>query len=256
MSRNIIFLVFTLVSLSVCQMNCTYKDPLGNTYDFTNLRNNQMDYTMQTVWGKVWLNFCGSIINTLCGSGVSGCQQWDPNTPAGKAALGKFNTQTYTGEGGLISVTYTNGGGGRSEIINLECDENSGVGQPIFTSVNPPLTYNFQWNTSYACAPNLCTSASTCGQCTANNCKWCLDTSSCISLQKKTCLNFITHSQYCPATVCTQYSASCDECLDQNAQCDWCLDSNSCIDISDAESCGDVYNNPKYCPSSNLIVIN
>jgi len=246
--------IFSLIPYSFCQ-NCTYTDADGYTYDFSSIRNYQMDYFIVTPSWKVWLNFCGPLVSQLCGSGVSGCMQWDPSTPTGKASIGMENTVVFSGESGSITATFTGGKSGRSEVINFFCDPTVGVGVPFYVNEGPLLTYNFQWNTSFAC-PLACSQDKDCNDCANSGCKWCLDSNSCIWVEDTSCMNFITNSEYCPETKCSLFSDSCSDCLEHNDECDWCLDSQSCIQIKDAQSCGNVFNDPTYCPSSSSVVIN
>jgi len=246
---KILLVVLALVSVSLCQNGCTYTDQNGVSYNFSALRSDTTDYLIKVNYfgsnWNFWLNICGPIISALCGQGVSTCFQWDPSTPAGKASLGMASTQTFGGENGKIIASFSNGGGGRSETITFLCNSTAGVGHPSYLNESK-LHYNFVWPTAAACA---CGQADDCYECAEEGCKWCLDTDSCIGINDDTCMSFITKPNYCPGADCSPYT-TCDDCLQFNAICDWCLDSESCIDIEYANSCGDVLNNPSFCPSN------
>jgi len=205
---------------------------------------------------------CTSLVTQTCGTspgGVAGCQQWSPQTPAGKAILGIVNTLQFSdgsGQNGqTVIATYSGGAGNRVLRYNFICNLEIVVGSPVFYIENPSFVYNFNWETSYACGS---CNGNDCQSCTSSSsCEWCLDSSACISVDTQNCNNFITNATFCPASPCLQYS-TCTTCLSggNNAMCDWCLTDNSCIPISQAHQCGNVYNNPVFCSSEkNQIVI-
>jgi len=145
------------------QFPCTWTDP--NTGDIYNLAPlvGDADY-YQNVTSKKWwvyINICRTVVSTACGTvtgGVGGCQVWQPSNPTGKAVMGLANSisfmtlqnQTYEGQKGL---TFTGGGGGRSFTLDLQCVPNAGVGTPLFEE-EVTLSYNFGWQTQYACPLN------------------------------------------------------------------------------------------------------
>jgi len=149
----------------------------GNSYDLSGLTNNAVDYKIAyappDAKKNVWLNICRPLINTLCGTGLAGCQQWDPNNSGGKASIGATASQSfaygtqYSGSTGLM-LKY--GGGAlannipRSMEIDFICSPGSGIGTPSYvTEVSSSATYIFTWTTQYACSTNGGTTGGTTG---------------------------------------------------------------------------------------------
>jgi len=145
---------------------CTWTDPSnGDKYDLSKLVNNTGDY-FQNVTAKkwwVWINICRGLVINTCGTvqgGVGACQQWDPQTPQGKALLGTSSSVVYgslqrgtKGQKGL-SAKYSGGLGGRSFELDLQCTPKGGIGTPTFEIEQPTNYYNFGWATQYACPTN------------------------------------------------------------------------------------------------------
>jgi len=156
-------LLFFSYSNAQSTYGCTFANAqTGDQYNFTGLLNSQTDYTLQTTGGKVWINVCRNIISTLCGSNnIAACQQWDPNTPAGKATLGLTTTaqfvplvrSTTQGQKGA-TLRFANGTGGRAFELDFQCDPKASIGSPTFELETPKLFYNFAWTTSFACPTN------------------------------------------------------------------------------------------------------
>jgi len=111
----------------------------------------------------VWINVCRNLISTICGSSnIAACQQWDPNTPAGKATLGLTTTaafvplvRTTTANQKGATLRFANGTGGRAFELDFQCDPSiTTIGAPTFEIETPKLFYNFAWATSLACPTN------------------------------------------------------------------------------------------------------
>jgi len=255
MSR-ILLLAVALISAVSCQSNCIYTDPMGNNYNFNGLRNNSGDYVVNVYPSQYFtLNFCGPVVSNCAGVyGASGCQI----NAGGLMFIGYASTLNFTSAAtGTVMASFSNGTGGRREVITFVCNLYAGVGAPNFTGEFPYRTFNFQWNTSLACPfqtnssnNTMCNIADDCYDCTGlSGCEWCLETDTCVPWSNG-CKSFITKPQYCPSVECESLY-SCEDCLEYNDYCDWCLDSSSCIDITYAHRCGDVYNDPFFCPSYN-----
>jgi len=270
MYTNLIVVVLSLlvtiaytkdISLEGTPIPCSWTNPeTGDQFDMSSLSNNITDYKMNydTTDPKklIWINLCRPLVNTLCGTTVAGCQQWDPTNNNGKATIAIANTlqfswgtQSIGGEGLIATLT----GGTMSNGIprNMEIDFVCTIGQtspPVYISeIKTTLTYVFEWKTEYACPVSSCQDFTYCTSCTTAGCTWCLESSSCENEQP--CHNFIKNPKYCPTNPCTLFQ-SCESCTSQNSSCDWCLDSNSCIPISEQDSCSNVINWPQYCPAS------
>jgi hypothetical protein len=102
----------------------------------------------------VWINICRATVTKVCGSGVSVCQQWNPNDPDAKASLGSYASQTFKDLDPQfigLQVLYSGGDSGRQTQINFICDSGEEVGYPRFVMENPDRHYIFQWVTKYAC---------------------------------------------------------------------------------------------------------
>jgi len=163
------FAMLTLVALSLLILaeaqhspkTCSWKDPkTGQHFDLSPLINNKVDYFLpkKTVANQdwdVWINVCRDLVAQTCGAGVAGCQQWDPKSTGGHAAMGTLASAAYQhiGVANAIGVTvqYTGGGGNRKMEIDFVCDSSVGTGMPGFTAESPPLHYNFLWKTKHAC---------------------------------------------------------------------------------------------------------
>jgi len=150
----------------ITKKKCTYKIPHSNqVVDLSKLANSKQDYFIpknsvpKQTW-DVWINVCREIVGAPgkpqpCGSGISGCQQWDPNSQNGKASMGTvssavFQPLTIQGKQG-VTVQYTGGTGQRKMEIDFVCNPQAGDGKPVFTAENPSLHYNFMWESKYAC---------------------------------------------------------------------------------------------------------
>lgn len=103
-----------------------------------------------------YLNVCGETNAGHCGDDkgyVSSCQVKD--TGDMKKIAGRFQNQTLRYSDGDLTLIYPDGsrcstGFQRMTIINFECSETAGNGQPVFTGESD-CTYYFDWQTSYAC---------------------------------------------------------------------------------------------------------
>jgi len=225
------------------------------------LTNNAVDYKIAyappDAKKNIWLNICRPLINTLCGSGVAGCQQWDPNNSGGKASLGTAASQSFAwgqqlnGETGLM-LKYTGGGPinnvPRNMEIDFNCDPNTQIGYPVYvTESTATITFYFTWNTSLACGSG-CANQPNCSTCTDSaKCMWCLDDNQCAPESQTGCKSFITNPKYCPLDQCTQNYDTCDQCA-SDSQCCWCLDSNTCYSNTNMHGCGNQICASTFCP--------
>jgi len=107
---------------------------------------------------------CRTTVTAVCGvnpGGIGACQQWDPQTPSGKATMGIANSvgygplqnQTSEGQKGA-TATFSGGTGGRSFELDLQCVPTAGVGTPSFEEEAPTTSYHFAWASQYACPLN------------------------------------------------------------------------------------------------------
>jgi len=145
---------------------CTWTNPAtGQSYNLAALSSSTTDYKINydTADPKklIWINMCRPLVNTLCGTTVAGCQQWDPNNSNGKATLGiastiafSYGTQSIGGNG--LMAKYTGGtvsnGIPRNIEIDFICGASAGTGTPTYVSeTKTTLTYIFSWTTQYAC---------------------------------------------------------------------------------------------------------
>jgi len=159
------FLTLYFFSYALGQ-TCTFTDSKGDQYDLTPLKNDQTDYFQNIVsqhW-NVWINICRPLVTPTCGNnGAAGCQQWDPSTPAGKAVMGTVASMALSdlknpgpGEQGKygVTVSFAEGGNGRSFEIDFQCNEAQNPGSFSFENENPPKHYNFAFPSKYACPTN------------------------------------------------------------------------------------------------------
>jgi len=164
---TVVVLYFESILGQSTPIPCTWTDSAtGQTYDLSALSSASSDYKMNydTTDAKklVWINMCRPLVNTLCGTTVAGCQQWDPNNANGKATLGIASTLAFsygtqsTGGSGLIAKfsggTVVNNVP-RNIEIDFTCSASAGIGTPTYVSeTKTTLTYIFSWSTQYACA--------------------------------------------------------------------------------------------------------
>jgi len=142
--------------------NCNWTNSAtGDMYSFYPLLNNNTDYFLATTSWKVWMNVCRQTVTSLCGINVAACQQWDPNTPSGKASLGLSSSASFgplarTTQNGQKGSTlkFTGGVSGRAFELDFQCSTATGAGNPTFEVETPSKFYNFQWITTYACPTN------------------------------------------------------------------------------------------------------
>jgi len=241
---------------------CTYSWG-GNKYDASPLANNQTDYHFNVQGTDFWLNMCRPVVTDLCGTDSAACQQWDPQV--GHASLGSANTAVFNPPNipGVNDQGYTvqfTGGdpipgqnANRTMEIDFICSPGSGLGIPSFSGEDPPLHYNMQWRTQYACALSSPCTYSTCDACAndqADDCVWCLDSSSCLEGpldSNSSCSSWVTNPKYCPAPCSAQ--TNCTGCTEQNG-CGWCLDSSVCENLPvNSTMCADLIAKPVFCPS-------
>lgn len=165
-TRIVVLSVLIAVALAAdTPLTCTF-DNGGDHYDLSSLSNPNADYVIQydplNTQRKVWMNLCRSAFQTLCGTGSSACQQWDPNNKNGQASLGAESTIVWSigtqqsGQKGLVA-SFTGGtlanGVPRSMQIDFTCAEGAGAGNPAY-NLEVNLKYYFTWTTAAACPVN------------------------------------------------------------------------------------------------------
>jgi len=161
---GLVSVLLYVVGIAAQTPSCQFVDNQGNKYDLSPMTNNNNDYfqNFASLKWDVWINVCRSTLTALCGTGNAACQQWDPNSPTGKAALGKQNTMALgsiqkpsTKSPYGVTAQYTGGADGREFEIDFQCNPGSGIGQFSFINENPKKHYNFAWPTQYACPTNV-----------------------------------------------------------------------------------------------------
>jgi len=161
---GLVSVLLYVVGIAAQTPSCQFVDNKGDKYDLSGMTNNNNDYfqNFASLKWDVWINVCRATLTNLCGAGTAACQQWDPNSPTGKAALGLANTMVLetlqkpsTKSPYGVTAQYTGGGGGREFEIDFQCNPGGGIGQFSFLNENPKLHYNFAWPTQYACPTNV-----------------------------------------------------------------------------------------------------
>jgi len=160
MIRVLLCIVFIVGRLQAQDLPCFWTDTTGNHYDLSKLKNANKDYYIpKGTYAKqdwdIWINVCRSLVNPLCGGDVIACQEWDPTSPQGHAAMGSASSQVFqngviAGQKG-VTLQYKNGPDGRETEIDFVCDTGAGVGNPKYVIENPQHHYTFSWNTQFAC---------------------------------------------------------------------------------------------------------
>jgi len=142
---------------------CLWTDTTGDkNYDISPLMNSATDYyipknTYPSQGWDIWINVCRPLVTQICGPTAAGCQQWDPKSPGGKAAMGtattiQFQPAAVPGfEGFGLTAEFIQGDLDRKMEIDFICDPNAGTGSPSFKNEAPTHHYNFQWTSQYAC---------------------------------------------------------------------------------------------------------
>jgi len=176
---------------------------------------------------------CGS--TPSCGGPAGYCQRTD----FWADCIGVF-TSLIVGPD-YVELLYTKGDWGNEGRIRLICD-------PKENNVSVPSggnNYKFMNATSkYACPVSIC-DASSCRNCSALGCSWCLDNSACGDRNTTTsCRNFINNPSYCPVA-CGDFK-TCNTCVTRDT-CAWCIH-HECVSSNDVDKCPDgAVRDPKYC---------
>jgi len=152
----ILFAIVSAVALGQSNPGCVVTLN-GKAYDFNQFAKNS-DYSFPDDAGKgytFFTNLCQQIISSPCPPGTSMCQTW---AGSGLAALGVFSTMVVTaaesgGTNGYGAKFSFNGGTqGREYEMDMKCDPTvMNQGSPAFMGENPPLHYNFEWRSIFAC---------------------------------------------------------------------------------------------------------
>jgi len=155
--------VHTIDQQVVTPIPCTWLDTTSNkNYDISPLMNSNNDYyipknTFPNQGWDIWINICRPLVTQVCGATASGCQQWDPKSAGGKAAMGTASTlqfQPATAPGFQnygVTAEFLQGDLDRRMEIDFKCDPNAGVGAPVFQNEAPTHHYNFLWVSQFAC---------------------------------------------------------------------------------------------------------
>jgi len=165
MNKILIHVLIVMVVGAMAQQVCHWTNSAnGDKYDLSGLRNLNTDYHLVKGSGSpplqwdIWMNMCTAVVIPICGSGVSACQQWDPTTEGGHATLGEESTIAFeaaskaSGDGGKGMVAkYLGGTDGRNYEIDMMCSVPAGIGMPTYYNEDPPLHYNFRWQSKFGC---------------------------------------------------------------------------------------------------------
>jgi len=161
---GLVTLLLYVAEIAAQTPSCQFVDNQGNQYDLSPLQNNMNDYfqNFPTQKWDVWINVCRATLTNLCGAGSAACQQWDPNSPTGKATLGLQKTMVLsniqkpsTKSPYGVTAQFTQGGDGRAFEIDFQCNPGGGIGIFGFLNEDPKKHYNFAWPTEYACPLNV-----------------------------------------------------------------------------------------------------
>jgi len=254
----IIFFILLLIStICDCQSKLCQITSNGLFFDLSPLRNTTSDYFLprngtHQFW-DFYLNLCQPVLTDYCSSGTGGCYVWGSKDNPGTASLGSFSSMILYTTGFVTAKTivaqFSGGTASRSFEIQFYCNSTVDIGSPEFWDENPPLHFNFQWMTKYACPQKLdpCSTNSNCKSCTNSNCFWCADSSTCSTNKPLNCSNVFRNAKFCPSSNCTKFS-SCGDCTYDQPDCAYCLDTMKCIPMSNTTNCSDYIQNPQYCP--------
>ena len=99
------------------------------------------------------MNVCRPIStqNPFCASNAGACEL---GTLSYAGTIGiTTNTFTFVSEGNLKMEFSQEYPGSCNSVINFQCDASSGIGQPVFVSLDSSRCYyTFSWKTAHACS--------------------------------------------------------------------------------------------------------
>eukprot|EP01123_Difflugia_compressa_P009742 TRINITY_DN331_c0_g1_i1.p1 TRINITY_DN331_c0_g1~~TRINITY_DN331_c0_g1_i1.p1 ORF type:complete len:259 (-),score=40.00 TRINITY_DN331_c0_g1_i1:46-822(-) len=241
-------LVFILVASG---QDCSTTAPDGSKYNLDALANfgyingvddkNEWNYTVKV---------CGDTIPCIqtndpnvCSSGAGYCQH--SNTLSQTYCVGLYIPPMVGLDNGAgVQLIYQSPRQGRMGVVTITCNP----GGPLVSGVvaiSPFVVsgYKFYFNSSAACPYRDCPGIHTCDECSSSeNCKWCLDSNTCVQSDNTQCSNWINNPSFCSSTC--QYP-SCDQCCDSG--CFWCLGQKQCT-IRTRVCEGGAIHNSTYCP--------
>eukprot|EP01116_Phalansterium_solitarium_P024418 TRINITY_DN8952_c0_g1_i1.p1 TRINITY_DN8952_c0_g1~~TRINITY_DN8952_c0_g1_i1.p1 ORF type:complete len:192 (-),score=6.01 TRINITY_DN8952_c0_g1_i1:198-773(-) len=157
-SQWLFFVLFVATTSSSHAYPCNYSWN-GVNYDASPLANPNQDYHWTATTSDTWMNVCRPTVTQLCGPSSATCYRWasDGHASMGDASTAQFAPANIPGENGQgFRIIFTGGdiyeSRQRTMEINFICDSGAGVGEPSYSGQHPPLNYNFQWRSKYACA--------------------------------------------------------------------------------------------------------
>jgi len=228
--------------------DCVVTAPDGSVYNLNPLK--ELGVISQVDSMPYWnysVSICSNII-PCANCPVAGYCQNAVDRDDFTYCIGLFETPIIPKAGGAgVDLVYREPapGGGSVGRITINCKHGGElVSNKIAITPDKVTDFHFMFDSSAACGQN-CLAGTSCTTCAnlQSSCAWCLDTSSCVSLNA-TCLNWIRNPEFCPGSRCRAFS-TCDTCTFN--RCSWCLGSN-CVSYGEEHSCknGSV-RDPEYC---------